>query len=122
MDSLAEVAPGCEAVPAWLKRHHKSNVTIASTRVVVSAIQNARRYLLFSVRSMSDPSFAFVLKLRSFMADPPRSGAPVQPAPIRALPAHSDIPNRGSTHRGTRKEDSRSLGGSIDRQTEPIET
>src|SRR2546425_5250635 len=70
---------------------------------------------------MSDPSFAFVLKLRSFMADLPRSGAPVQPAPIRAPPAHFDIPDRGSEHRGIRKADSRSPGGSIDIQTDPIE-
>src|SRR5712692_723314 len=70
---------------------------------------------------MSDPSFAFVLKLRSFMAHLPRLGALVQPAPIRAPPAHFGIPNRGSEHRGNRKEGSRSLGGSIDMQIGPIE-
>ena len=43
MDSLAELLPVCDAVPAWLKRHHKTDATIASTTVVVSAIQNARR-------------------------------------------------------------------------------
>ncbi len=43
MDSLAEVAPGCDAFPVWLKRHHKTDATIASTIVVVSAIQNAQR-------------------------------------------------------------------------------
>src|SRR5712692_3009977 len=70
---------------------------------------------------MSDPSFALVLKLRSFMAHPPRSGALVQPAPIRAPPTRFDIPNRGSEHQGTRKAGFRNLGGSIDRQTGPIE-
>jgi hypothetical protein len=43
IDSLAEVALGCDAVPEWLKRHHKTAATIASTIVVVIAIQNARR-------------------------------------------------------------------------------
>src|SRR6266851_1863751 len=70
---------------------------------------------------MSGPSFAFVLKLRSFMADPPRSDALVQRAPTRAPPARFDIPDRGSEHRGTRKAGFRSLGGSIDMQTGPIE-
>src|SRR6266478_2447226 len=70
---------------------------------------------------MSGPSFAFVLKLRSFMAHLPQLGALVQPAPIRAPPTRFDIPNRGSEHRGTRKASSRSLDGSIDRQTGPIE-
>src|SRR5258708_18807855 len=71
---------------------------------------------------MSDPSFAFVLKLRSFMAHPPQQGALVQPVPIRARPVHFDIPNRGSEHQGTRKAGSRSLGGFIDRQAEPTGT
>jgi len=43
MDSLAEVEPVCDAVPAWLRSHHKTDATIASTTVVVKAIQNARR-------------------------------------------------------------------------------
>src|SRR5438552_18381958 len=67
----AELFPGRVSAPAWLKRHHKTDAAMASTMVVVSEIQNARRYLSCSVWSIFDPSSAFVMKSRSFMAHPP---------------------------------------------------
>src|SRR5712692_4221894 len=71
--SLADPVPGCDMVPAWLKRHHRTEATTASAIVANSAIQKARRYAVGSGLGIICPlSLLFVLKSCSFMAHPPR--------------------------------------------------